>query len=78
MPLAIVQPGRVVRLVSIEAGEGLRGRLAALGLVPGVELEVLCNCAHGPFVVEVKGSRVMLGRGMVLRIEVTYFFYEQD
>lgn len=64
MPLTIVQAGRRVRLQAISAGHGLRGRLESLGLVPGVEIEVLQNVPGGPFVIAVKGSRLMLGRGM--------------
>jgi Fe2+ transport system protein FeoA len=70
MPLAIVQAGRKVRFVAMEAGHGLRGRLAAMGLVPGVEINVLGNSMHRPFLVEVKGSRIMLGRGMAKKIMV--------
>ncbi len=71
MPLAIVQPGRGVRLIAVDAGHALRGRLAAMGLVPGVEIEVLRNSMHGPLLVKVKGSRIMLGRGMSQKIIVT-------
>lgn len=70
MPLAIVQAGRRVRLVAVDRGHGLQGRLAAMGLVPGVEIKVLRNSMHGPFLVEVKGSRIMLGRGMARKIMV--------
>ncbi len=70
MPLTIVQAGRRVRFVSVDAGHGLQGRLAAMGLVPGVEIEVLRNSLHGPFLVAVKGSRIMLGRGMAQKIVV--------
>ena len=70
MPLAIVQVGRRVRLVAVDAGRGLQGRLAAMGLVPGVEIEVLRNSMHGPFLIAVKGSRIMLGRGMAQKIMV--------
>ena len=70
MPLGIVQAGRVVRLAAISAGQGLQARLEAMGLVPGVEIEVLCNHPRGPFLVSVKGSRVMLGREMANKISV--------
>ena len=70
MPLAMVGPGRRVRLVAIDAGRGLQARLAAMGLVPGVDLEVIRNAMCGPFIVAVKGSRVMLGRGMAHKIIV--------
>jgi len=70
MPLTVVQPGRRVRVLSIEAGDGLQGRLAALGLIPGVEIGVVQNSGHGPFLVEIMGGRVMLGRDMANKVMV--------
>jgi len=70
MPLTIVQPGRRVKLVAVDAGRGLQGQLTAMGLVPGVEIEVLQNSFRGPFIIAVKGSRTMLGRGMAQKIMV--------
>ena len=70
MPLAMVHPGRRVRLVSVNGGRGLQSRLASMGLVPGVEMEVVNSRLQGPFIVEAKGSRLMLGRGMVHKILV--------
>ena len=70
MPLTIVQPGRRVRLVAVDAGHGLQCQLTAMGLVPGVEIEVLQNSCRGPFIIAVKGVRNMLGRGMVEKITV--------
>lgn len=70
MPLTIIQKGRCVRLVSVDAGEGLSGRLAALGLVPGAEVEILSNTASGPVILMLGESRIMLGRGMAEKIKV--------
>jgi ferrous iron transport protein A len=70
MPLSIVQAGRRVRLVAVNAGHGLLSRLTGMGLVPGVEIEVLRNSMHGPFLIAVKGGRIMLGRGMAQKIMV--------
>jgi Fe2+ transport system protein FeoA len=70
MPLATVEAGRRVKIVGVEAGHGLRSRLAALGLVPGTEVEVIANGGRGPFIVAVKDSRLMLGRGMAQKIVV--------
>lgn len=71
MFLSMVQPGQKVRLVTVQAGRGLRARLAEMGLVPGVELEVINRNSAGPFIVAVKQSRIMLGRGMAHRIVVS-------
>jgi len=70
MPLTMVREGMKAVLLSIEGGRQLRSRLAALGLLPGTELEVIQNSGQGPFVIGVKGSRIVIGRGMAARIAV--------
>jgi len=70
MPLTMIREGKKAVLLSIEGGRQLRARLAALGLMPGTELEVIQNSGQGPFVVAVKGSRIVIGRGMAARIAV--------
>lgn len=71
MPLALVSPGSRVKLVSVNGGQGICARLAALGLLPGTEVEVLSRAPGGSFILEVKGSRLMLGRGMAQKIVVS-------
>ena len=70
MPLSMVNEGHTAVLRDIEGGRQLKGRLAALGLLPGTELEVIQNSGHGPFVVSVRGSRIVIGRGMAAKITV--------
>jgi Fe2+ transport system protein FeoA len=70
MPLAFVKSGRRVHIIALNAGKGLQGRLAAMGLVPGVQVEVIMNSPRGPFIVSVKGSRIVLGHGMAQKIMV--------
>jgi len=70
MPLSNVEAGRKVYIVAVGAGQGLQGRLAAMGLVPGVQVNVVLNSPRGPFIVSVKGSRIILGRGMARKIIV--------
>ncbi|MGD8786736.1 MAG: FeoA family protein [Phycisphaerales bacterium] len=69
-PLSNVQAGETVQLASIEAGRSLNSRLASMGLVPNVEITVVNNTEPGPFVINVKNSRMMLGRGMAHKIMV--------
>ena len=71
IPLSIVKAGEKVRLVSIDAGRGLKSRLTAMGLVPNVEITVVNNSHPGPFVISVKDSKMILGRGMAHKIVVT-------
>ena len=67
-PLSTVRAGETVKLVSINAGQGLNSRLASMGLVPNVEITVVSNGHPGPFVISVKDSKMMLGRGMTHKI----------
>jgi len=77
-PLSTVRSGETVRLASIEAGRGLNSRLASMGLVPNVKITVVNNGHPGPFVISVKGSRMMLGRGMAHKIMVCSCHHEQN
>jgi Fe2+ transport system protein FeoA len=77
-PLSMVQPGETVRLNSIEAGRGLNSRLASMGLVGNVEITVVSNSHPGPFVISVKDSKMMLGRGMAHKIMVRSCDHEKN
>ena len=69
-PLSTVRAGETVKLAAIKAGRGLNSRLAAMGLVPNVEIIVVSSGHPGPFVISVKDSKMMLGRGIVRKIMV--------
>jgi len=69
MPLSAARPGQELVLVGVEGGRGLRQRLAEMGLLEGCRLTVL-SAGRGPMVVEVRGSRLVLGHGTVGRIRV--------
>jgi ferrous iron transport protein A len=77
-PLSKIRSGEKARLVTIEAGRGLSNRLASMGLVSNVEITVVSNSHPGPFVINVKGSKVMLGRGMANKIMVFVCNNEKD
>jgi len=78
IPLSTIKSGEKVKLVGVEAGRSLNSRLAAMGLLPNVEITVVNNGHPGPFVISVKGSRIMLGRGMADKILVSSCDYEKD
>ncbi len=70
MPLTGVPAGTDVKLAMIDAGRELKQRLANMSIMPGCILHVLTNDRFGPFVVAIRGSRVILGRGMAQKIMV--------
>lgn len=55
--------GDTGRVMELTGGHGLVARLAALGLTPGALVTVLQNPGHGPLIVLVRESRLVLGRG---------------
>jgi ferrous iron transport protein A len=69
-PLSQVREGRTVMIIRIDAGCGLNNRLAAMGLLPRVQIKVVNNHHPGPFVIDLKGSKMALGRGMANKIMV--------
>ena len=69
-PLSVIKAGETVKLARIDAGHGLNSRLASMGLLPNVEITVVSHTHPGPFVIIVKDSRMMLGRGMAQKIMV--------
>lgn len=62
MSILQVKTGRTVRLIDIKAEGSLHARLCALGFLPGVAISILDTQTDGIIVVEIKGSRLMLGR----------------
>jgi len=70
MPLAMVSAGQKVALADVQGGRDLQHRLAEMGLTPGARFTVINKGNPGPFIISVKGSRLMLGRGTVHRVKV--------
>ena len=70
MPLALAVPGQELELVSIAGGRGFQHRMAEMGLAPGVRFSVVARGSPGPFILELKGTRLVVGRGMTDRLFV--------
>jgi len=66
----MVRAGETVKLARINAGRGLNSHLISMGFVPNIEITVINNSRSGPFVISVKGSKMMFGRGMAQKIMV--------
>ena len=71
IPLAMTGSGVMVRLVDIRAGRGLTKRLADMGLTSGVSFRVINSQRPGPVIIELRGSRLVLGHGVAQKIMVT-------
>lgn len=70
MPLSQVEKGQQVVLKDIAWGQQLRRKLSNLGLTPGVKFNVITKSHFGPWIIEVRGARLALGRGIIDKIDV--------
>lgn len=72
MTLSNKNSGEKARVLSLPPGQGVQGRLLSLGILPGVEIEVLQNNPdrQSPVIIAVKGTRLSLGHGVASRIIV--------
>lgn len=57
-------------IISILGGRKAIKRLADLGLAPQTEIKILRKALRGPIEIEVRGSRLVLGRGLASKIVV--------
>lgn len=70
MPLAMATIGQELVLAELRGGKKMKHRLAEMGLTPGARFRVL-NCSQpGPFILLVKETRLVIGRGMIHRVMV--------
>jgi ferrous iron transport protein A len=71
MPLSMLSAGEEAQLVDVRGGHGIRRRLSAMGLNPGMKVTVVQNAMRGPIILGVMDSRIALGRGMAHKILVS-------
>ena len=70
-PLGSLKPDSVGTIYSLMAGQALTSRLATLGFTPGTKLVMVQNYGWGPIIVQVRDTRIALGRGEAQKIQVT-------
>lgn len=70
MPLSSVAAGKSVIINAIDFDMRLRRKLQDMGLTPGVQVNVISRSLLGPLVLDVRGTRVALGKGIVSQIQV--------
>ena len=70
MPLAMLPENEEAKVVEVRGGRGLVMRLSELGFTTGAKVKILLSNSLGPVVIDVRGSRIALGRGLLMRIIV--------
>jgi len=67
-----IKEGQAAVIKSIAGGWMATKRLADLGLTPGTKIKVLRIApVLGPIEIEVRGSKLVLGRGLAAKVLVT-------
>jgi len=70
MTLSDSKVGRIYTLVGCEAGRELKEKVSSMGLNSGARLKIINNSGHGPVGLEVRQTRLGIGRGMAAQIWV--------
>ena len=68
--LSNLAPGEVGTVVDLSGGRDIVSRLAVLGLTPGGEVTVVQNFGRGPVIVLARSTRIALGRGEAMKVQV--------
>ncbi|MBU0722355.1 FeoA domain-containing protein [Patescibacteria group bacterium] len=63
-----VEKDKEIEIVSIEAGLQATKRLFDLGLTPRTKIKILRKTISGPIEIELRGSKLVLGRGLASKI----------
>lgn len=66
-PLAMASIGEKLRIVKLKGSEGTVRRLIGMGLVPGIEVQIISN-SGGSVIVAIGDNRIGLGAGMAQKI----------
>ena len=70
LPLGFLQPGRDAVVRDLNGGRSFRQRLVEMGLVCGNKVRVIKNEMGGPLIISVGEGRLVIGRGLALKIMV--------
>jgi len=76
MPLAMLPVGVKGKITKVHGGRRLVRRLSDMGFTPDTEVIIVhSHASHnpgrgGPLVVEIKDSRIALGRGIAMKIMI--------
>jgi Fur family transcriptional regulator, ferric uptake regulator len=70
IPITFAKQESLVRFVKIEAKQNLKKRFAELGFIEGEQIRIVKNSHFGPLILEVRGSRLAIGRGQAQHILV--------
>jgi ferrous iron transport protein A len=70
LTLSQAKVGQTYRLVGFDGGMMLREKINSMGLSSGACIRIMTNSGHGPVGLEVRQTRLGIGRGMAEKIRI--------
>jgi len=70
VPLGRLRPGEAGIIVDLSGGRGFVARCLSMGCTPGTQVTMERNAGRGPVIVKLRGTRLALGRGESMRLQV--------
>lgn len=69
VPLTTLLPGERAKIIALGHGKGRQHHFRTMGLMEGKIVKVIAaQPARGPFVIDVEGTQIAIGRGMARHI----------
>ncbi|HUV03181.1 MAG TPA: FeoA family protein [Desulfobacteria bacterium] len=69
VPLTSLLPGERARIVALGHGKGQQHHFRTMGLMEGKIVKLIATQpARGPFVIDIEGTQIAVGRGMARHI----------
>jgi len=62
--------GTIYIMVGLEGGSRFREKIYSMGLNPGVKFSIIQNSGHGPIEIEVRQTKLAIGRTMAAKIKI--------
>ena len=66
--LGLLNEGDEAEISHVRGGKGVTLRVNELGFHPGSHIKMIRNIKAGPVLVELKGCRIAIGRGVAMKI----------
>lgn len=70
IPLTMASENDQLKIIQVWHGGKFKKKLCELGIYKDSLIKVIKNDVHGPMIIEVKGSRLIIGRGQAQKIMV--------
>ncbi len=68
LPVGFLPEGAWAEISHTKGGRGVILRVNELGFYPGSRIKMIRNVKAGPVLVELKGCRIAIGRGIAMKI----------